>query len=257
MYKLLLVLFIVCSFELQAGITYVDILPDYVQSTTGNTTLDVDKDGRADLEFSFVIISKGNDVWFTLNADDSVDVWIDTEKFLTGVKRIETDVVVDATKKWKTDSNIPIAYLTTGAAEGVWPGSVDKYMAFRLKKNGAYYYGWLQMSVDSKLNNFTITRYAFQNTPNTAIKTGETDATSVSSSTDSNNKTTVKVTNTQVDITSNKEGLNAFIYNSIGEVIMSRFAASFEMNLDISNLTAGLYFLKVNNDNNIVKFVRN
>lgn len=257
MFKLLFVLFAACSLELQAGITYVDLQPDYLQSTSGNTTFDVDENGRNDLEFSFVIISKGNDVWFTLNTDDSVDVWIDTEKFLTGVKRIEPNVVIDADKNWKTDSNIPIAYLTTGAAEGGWPGSVDKYMAFRLKKNGLYYYGWLQMSLDSKLNNFTVTRYAFQNTPNTAITTGETGVASVNPPISNSNGISVKIADALIHITSSKDGVDAMIYNSAGIAMRGSQTASSEMDIDVSNLVAGLYFLKVGADNNVVKFIRN
>lgn len=174
----LLITFLLPLFAL-SQVIYTDIVPDYYQNSSGEKTIDADQNGTTDLLFSLTILNPLTDVWFVVNTDTAYSELLTDPSAFGFIKRLEAGAVIDANGAWKSGNQVSLAYLTSGQAEGPWPGSADKYLAFRLKKAKQYYYGWLRMNVNSKVNNYTLKDYAFQSKANEAIKAGDKNSTGI------------------------------------------------------------------------------
>lgn len=172
MTKLFTLVLSLIVFQAFAQVRYTDLNPDYYQNSSGSKNFDVNGDLKPDLQFSLTILDPMFDVWFVLNTDDSVDVMIDTAHF-NFVGMVANGFVIHQGLKWKSGNNLPIAYLTSGSAEGEWPGSTDKYLVYRLRNGQNSQYGWLRMSVHNKVNNFTVKGYAYEETVNTPLATDD------------------------------------------------------------------------------------
>lgn len=159
-----------CAAAGHAQIVYKDLVPDYYQDHTGNKSFDLDADGTADIVFGFVILDPSSDVWFNVNVPAHAEVQVSSSNFIS---RLNAGVPVSSAGTWKSGDNLPLAYLTSGTPEGSWPGATDKYLAFRLQHSGDYRYGWMRLSIDSRVNNYTVKDYAYQSTDGTPINAGD------------------------------------------------------------------------------------
>lgn len=164
--------FILFALVSDAQILYTDIAPDYFQSTNGDKVIDLNNDLTPDLDFSLTLIDPKFDVWFVLTTGDSTEILIDSAHF-NFLQQFDEGMLIPKSGQWKNGQYLAIAYLTSGSPEGVWPGAIDKYFAFRMKQNGKYQYGWMQLSVQDKVNNFTLSSFAYQSTPDIPIHAGE------------------------------------------------------------------------------------
>jgi hypothetical protein len=81
------------------------------------------------------------------------------------------------------DSNgeimLSITHFTTGGVSyvhGPWANVRNRYLGLKFQINGETHYGWARLSVKRQQFHFTalLTGYAYETTPNTAIKAGQT-----------------------------------------------------------------------------------
>jgi hypothetical protein len=81
------------------------------------------------------------------------------------------------------DSNgevmLSVTHFTTGGTSyvhGFWKNVRNRYLGLKFKINGETHYGWARLSVVRQAFHFkaTLTGYAYETTPNTAIKAGQT-----------------------------------------------------------------------------------
>jgi hypothetical protein len=82
---------------------------------------------------------------------------------------------------------LSITHFTTGGTSyvhGAWANVRNRFLGFQFKINGETHYGWARLSVSRKAYHFIaiLTGYAYEDTPNTAIKAGQTTGTSADSS---------------------------------------------------------------------------
>lgn len=247
MQKIILLLPFLAVLQLNAQIHYTDLKPNYVQNTTGVKNLDLNGDLKTDLQFSLTILDPSSDVWFVLSTDDSVDVFIDSTQF-NSVGRINSNKLIHSGLKWKTGSNIPVAYLTSGAAEGPWPGSVSKYMAFRIRNGANHYYGWLRMSVHSKVNSFTLQEFAYETTPNKTITTDDllTAAPTVASK--------VEYLSYTLDGRTLyfSETLRFELFDLSGRSVLSNYPDQFSKTVALNELPSGVYLIKLEGSQGLV-----
>jgi hypothetical protein len=82
---------------------------------------------------------------------------------------------------------LSITHFTTGGTSfghGFWANVQNRYLGLKFQVAGETHFGWARLSVARKAFHFTalLTGYAYEDTPNTAIKAGQTAADSADSS---------------------------------------------------------------------------
>jgi hypothetical protein len=81
-------------------------------------------------------------------------------------------ILISESTGWgDTSGSLASTELTT-PWRGPWAGTTPKNLAVRVYRNGAYYYGWIKLYVDSTNAYLNITDYAVSKTPGTPIIAG-------------------------------------------------------------------------------------
>lgn len=242
--SLMAIAVVLLSWNSHAQISYKDIVPDYFQSASGEKEFDFNNDLITDLKFSLIILDPTSDVWFVLSTGDSTEVLTDPShsNFL---HQFDKGVSVPLGGSWKSSDNVAVAYLTSGSPEGVWPGASNKYFAFRIRKNGEFQYGWMQMSVHSKVNNYTLKDFAYQLTTGMAIQAGEYTVTGlVQAMPDAVFNTVFAGGN--LKLTYESDCSETIILDAQGKVY-KRIAGNYRaLDLDLTDLPGGMYVVCVN-----------
>lgn len=234
------------SWVANAQISYKDIAPDYFQNSSGEKEFDFNSNLNSDLKFSLTILDPNYDVWFVLSTGDSTEVLADmsNSNFL---RQLNKGDAIPVSGQWKSSENLAIAYLTSGSPEGVWPGSLNKYFAFRMRKNGGFQYGWMQMSVHNKVNNFTLLDYAYQSANDVPINAGEFGSTGVTVIIHEELFDAICV-NRNLKLSFNNACLETVILDAQGNTC-KRIPGNYkELNADLSALPEGMYFICVNTE---------
>jgi hypothetical protein len=242
--SLLVLAAVLLSWNSNAQISYMDIVPDYFQSTSGEKEFDFNNDMISDLKFSLIILDPNADVWFNLATGDSIEVLTDPSQS-NFLQQFDMGVSIPLSGSWKSSENLAVAYLTSGSPEGVWPGSLNKFFAFRMRKNGGYQYGWMQMSVHSKVNNYTLKDFAYQLTTGVAIHAGEFTNTGLAEPTSDNIFSTLYADG-NLKLSFESECLETIMLDARG-IEYKRVTGNYsELNLDVSDLPGGMYVVCVN-----------
>ena len=154
---------------------------------------------------------------------------------------------------WYDSSNPGTMGLGTNI--GYWPGATDKYLALKLIVDSNTYYGWARIDLLEMSGSFTIKDYAYESTPNACIQSGQTLL--------GNNENTAKpifsifpnpfITETTIQTSSNLKKATLTIYNSYGKTVKQVTNISGQtVSLYRDNLTSGLYFIKLTEENKII-----
>ncbi|UTW61752.1 T9SS type A sorting domain-containing protein [bacterium SCSIO 12741] len=248
MKKLLTLGMIGLTMSLSAQINYVDIQPDYHQNFSADKSFDLDQDGSNDLTFSLTILDPQWDVWLTYSTMGDLEICTDPNDY--GFMRQFTDsVFLDTSLEWKSGNDLAMAYLTTGAPEGRWPGVEDKYLAFRLKTNGEWLYGWMRLSMHPKVNSITIKDYAYEASPNEGIRTGQTKVdvrpTYLEESLPPSSPFHLRRTGTFYHVSSNHAEFTATLLSLNGQVMLEKSSATRLLEFNSESLPSGIYLLRL------------
>lgn len=133
--------------------------------------------------------------------------------------------------------------LNDGGTSGHWIGVADRYLAMRVKIDGAWRYGWVRMDINQAPSQLTIKDHALQLTPNTPINAGDRGQASVDrEGTDS--MIGVERREDAILIPSSMSG-NATIYSVLGQEQSITPLNGAITELSLHTLPAGAYLLVV------------
>lgn len=126
-----------------------------------------------------------------------------------------------------------------------WVGTTDKYIGVRITKNSMLYYGWIRVDIASDELSCTIKDFAYETTPNKAIKAGEQNSV---------DNREVQIADNQFNIYPNPaknyikiENYNPDyaleIINTLGITVLKKLQITDDI-LELSGIPAGIYFIR-------------
>ena len=240
-----------------AGLIYTDPQPDITFSATpideasgyGSISLDVDDDGVADfgiVSFYFPFGTKtwkgiyisgfqsdDKQVWFVYN-DTACSVFDQTQYDLVHPLQQSDTIFINNNSTW-----IYLGYLgyddeTQGfpCIQGAWTDNTSHYIAIRIKKDNAWYYGWIHLSAENITQLVTIYDYAIQ-----------PEVTGISSI---QNEITVFPNPVHATFSlTNAIAMNYSLYDESGTLLLHGTVAHSPQMMDASVLPGGVYFLRI------------
>jgi hypothetical protein len=175
---------------------------------------------------------------------------------------------IGSTAKWTQSAllrrdNFRYSYFSHSSAyAGQWNDKSNKFVGLRITDsvNNKTYYGWLRLSVFDLISTnrllspgfVIITDYAIQTTPNTPITAGDSGTvTSIQPTAADLIKLFVnnKVLNVHLPDPQYLNG-NLLIYNDAGQQVLQQNISSENFTTSLASLSAGVYFVKLNNGKN-------
>jgi hypothetical protein len=176
--------FVAISPLTDAQIIYTDVNPDSVLTGNESFQLDINKDGTFDYTIqhkSFNSQGKeininsftglgGNQV-FSAGLGSICSSWHYVPKPLNSWDEMITEHMY---KVWRNGGFLFRDPPTGCGRTGLWKGAIDKYVGFRFKINGDFYYGWARMDVDSSSKSVTLKDYAYNSEVGKPIRAGST-----------------------------------------------------------------------------------
>jgi len=242
MRKTLLLSSIVTAFALNASaqIKYHDINPDTTISTWTMITI------APIVKLPGYGTSNAIDIWWHPDPEVVVNGWNDCEVLYdaTGTypAMLKAGDSISASGTWKQPGYEPL----NKAGVGNWvTNATDKYLGIRAKRNGAWNYAWLKMTVASAAASFTVKEYA-ADTTGKKINAGAKTATSI--------QYLPQVYNASATLTANSieiagmEGNNSIVLTDInGRVVYNTNATQSTHSIRTAAIAQGIYILRISN----------
>ena len=246
-----IIFFISISSLLKSQIIYTDIIPDTVLIANSSSPfhyyyMDINQDSIIDFKFAHFAPSLS---------------WLNAEIYCQYENSQDEAILTSGSVPIASNYNSPI-----GASSGTWTNTVsgssnsalfvpngitDKYLGLRIQLSGQWHYGWAKVDVPSDASSYTIKSFAFNSVANQSINAGDTGISTLVSSLTKENDFNVFVSGTKlyVDFSNNDYlGGNVSIYNIAGQEVESLTISQTIFNVDINDLSKGLYIVAVKND---------
>lgn len=135
------------------------------------------------------------------------------------------------------------------SSTGLWlNGITDGFLGIKINAAGFSYYGWLRLGVDPTNNSFTVKDYAYNATPNEGIYAGEL----VSEIQESISHYEIFFSYPAIHfiLPYEKQNLYVEIMNVAGEIFTNEILTTNK--IDVSDFIPGIYFVKLNDENNMI-----
>ncbi|MFA6617722.1 MAG: T9SS type A sorting domain-containing protein [Candidatus Neomarinimicrobiota bacterium] len=158
----------------EGEIIYHDPEDIVVDSSNATVDIDIDQDGSADFKIYYNLYYSyySSSVSFDINALD--------QNYVSGqsssVKKLSNNVLISADNSWEKK---PVFFNvdSAGSTWGNWPpNSKEQYFGIKFLISGNTHYGWVKASVERSVGGdllLTVHDWAYENTPDTPIKTGD------------------------------------------------------------------------------------
>ncbi len=239
--SLLIVLF---SINTNAKIIYTDIKPDGMPKNGG---IDVNGDGKNEYEFDSDRYwdTGANNVWSNGPLNDGHDV----------AKALTKGTIIDANADFLGGGDLFMMNIYANPKVPTLPLNKDGYVGLKITSiPGGPYYGWVRVMWNGK--KFIYKDYAYQSTPNLAIKAGDKASTSIVSTKQDYGFVIYPNPAKNIIAIQNKLQKNIskiIIVNLLGKEIKQIPALNANnQTIDISDLSKGIYFLNVYNNKRII-----
>jgi hypothetical protein len=161
------------QYEILAGQTtgdsvhYLDIDPDYYNTASPfpvqgqyQIDFDINNDATLDLKFSGYACCGGTSTDEHTRVEGFPGTEIVVEPVTNFPDTLNLNDSIHGGLLWASVGELEYSYGFPGIG-GIWPGVTDKYLGFRTKVNGTYFYGWFRLTVGD---------YLFQSSAELTIK---------------------------------------------------------------------------------------
>jgi len=143
--------------------------------STGSKAFDLDNDKLSDLSFEIIDLGKYNINKLPASFDTlaarvvPLTLQILDNSTYGYADALNTDYTLNSSGKW-TDRT---CVLGTFANAGQFNGKGEKYLGIRIIKDKSYLYGWIKLHVSQHNDTLTIIEYAYNQQPDSEIRTGQ------------------------------------------------------------------------------------
>jgi hypothetical protein len=229
--------------------------------------LDVNNDGVTDFELQ---VSKTGQI---LLYNATVSVLASTGNAIANYgAALSGGTLINSSLIWTTSATLRSYrdYSGFGGPKGFygsWSTGTDQYLGLRFNLGADSFYGWVRLNINVSTSSasLTIKDYAFDNTVNHSIQAGSIAGARFSSDQMNNQM------DTELNVFPNPANLISTISITLdkvqhvvvslsdihGKLLKQVYTGNLnsgysEFNVDISNLSSGIYFYKIESDNNII-----
>jgi len=253
--KTLLLLSILISYHATAQIVYTDVDPDItIDDFQQGYPVDFNNDGVTD--FHIVLLS-------------NTGVWV--MQLILDTSTANTFVVLDGDEAavLNQDNNIGpssdlylldsgwgdlmYGYWNSSGEYGNWTGvQEDKYLGIKFEIGNQFHYGWVQLNttIHSHSNmEFTVKSFAYETTPNTSILAGDTGTTGVNANEIASISVYPNPTKDWIHFDSPTPLKQVLVFDSTGKLVKNINVDFTAKNLDLSEISKGIYTVKFISDN--------
>ena len=236
---IIITLLLLSSFWLKAQqgeIIYRDFEPDYTLefwSNISSMTIDLDGEGSPDIELYYLIVGGLGEIWpyiYSLKPDT------------LELCAIDSIFIIPHNEGWVTDVS-------------KWVVRANDCYAFRFKHNDGYLYGWFETFKKEIIENgirevyWGVDRTAFCTIPNYPLQWGQTTLTGIEENNESNSFATLHPNPTNGQVTITGENLRkAEVVNMLGQQVAIAQGKGETLQVDISDLPVGIYFVNVTDE---------
>jgi len=230
--------------QTQAAVVFTDI-PDATLQVTDSLKINFDNAGAA--EFTIHDYGSSGVIMPSIFFNAGYDLVTISANEFDNLRGIPANISVGPLTAWYSMGN---AFVDPSWGSTLFPKNVDTYIGAKFPIGSNTYYGWICVTWDGQ--NLTVKSYAYNNTPNTAIVTGdkgtstgisEVSATDVFRLSPNPASDYLQVKNLK------SEPVQIKILSMTGVTVIEA-TLSESTTLDIRTLPAGLYFLSLSNSNN-------
>jgi hypothetical protein len=247
-----------------AQVVYTDVVPDQILNVNGQTfMLDLNSDLQTDFMIRYfhsastsydakaAILYIGN----TSNAVGATSSLFGTTSYEFAQALSGSNYIGPVVQQWTGESTMLMAAKIQDSSNtysaGPWIGATDKYLPLLMTISGQPHYGWVRLDVNASITQITVKDYAFNNTPHVALHA----STSVGLD-ENSNELPVTIWSNSSTIHLNFENIlgakHIMVLDVSGRVVQQSTSQNQTEQLNISEASAGIYFVKVATDEGTV-----
>ncbi|MBA3830260.1 MAG: T9SS type A sorting domain-containing protein [Taibaiella sp.] len=229
--------------DLNAQISYHDIVPDVVLSTWNAYTVIIDSSALGYLT-----------IWDEFGSEIDVTTFDSTCQVMFNgsyPSALNAGDVIGPLATWQT----PNYSILNNGVSGHWVGMTNKYLGVKTFKAGQWEYGWIRLDVNSAGNAVTIKDYACNKHAGNSMQAGQMSATSVQGTTGYTNAFDIYPNpsrNGLLQFAHDFNYTNCTIYNING--LKTNYKISNHI-VDISALPNGQYIVEISSDDIVYRKV--
>lgn len=168
-----------------AGVVYVDLNPDLARGYNSPYDLDLDGDGTPDATFAINQVSNASSG--SRNSSRLLNLSLPAGNAAIGSVSsapLNSNYLLSSLKTWLSGNRQLASFITSKTAYypgtvdsgGPWLDATNKFIGirFQIDPGGANttHYGWIRMSVQPQVKKFSISDYAYEDTPDAPVTTG-------------------------------------------------------------------------------------
>lgn len=242
----------------EAQIVYTDTTGIYEENQTG-FNFDLNHDGAADFTFFLLRYNTGSQVnnqvlGFGSNSVYEVAGEVNSSNGYPYVSLINAGERIGDNLPWQPYASyfwVLARHIENGSSAvdaGNWAGAEDKYLGLRISVGYDSYYGWLRLSVDSNAEQFSVSGFAYQSIPDSAILAGDSASITSVSAIEVDNQISIFSAANSVFISNSFAGqsdMEVFLFDMAGRVIYNRRHATKTALIELPEAAPGIYLVKV------------
>lgn len=211
-------------------IIFTDVDPDFVGGVADDFRIDFDNDGLSEISL--------NQQSYGVYMDGPANMVATSVSGYAYANNLSAGTVIDDNQTFL--ANVALCYYTGYSNSFCLTNGGDGFVGVTFLISGESHFGWVALEGVSG-EGFTITGFAYEATPDTAINAGET----LSLEDNTIQGFTSFLKDNILSLRASAVIENVTIHNITGQSVLSQKISDVEGSIDISNLTTGIYIATV------------